>query len=214
MDSSAADVHWQYSSFVFGIPPVVTCELTTAVPIRLIFTVDNVMWSTVVCWTVTQILVSPVYIIATSEVSNHGLQTILTWPPHQACWLSRCLYLKISKSKSKFKFLTWRQCLHGWSLTDHRANVFDVKQNSVIRSLYMTFSGNQSERWWMLSVHEPRIHSIYLRAKTKLLACAGQMDTAPTNYCSTPLRKGNRTFYFDMDINQLELTTYKNVKIQ
>ena len=30
------------------------------------------MWSTVVYWTVTQILVSPVYIIATSQVSNAG----------------------------------------------------------------------------------------------------------------------------------------------
>ena len=51
----AADVHWQYSNFVFGIPPVITRELTTAVPIRFNFAGDNVMWSTVVYWTVTQI---------------------------------------------------------------------------------------------------------------------------------------------------------------
>ena len=56
--SCAGYVHMQYSSFVFGIPPVITCELTTAVPIRFHFAGHNVIWSTVVHWTVTDILVS------------------------------------------------------------------------------------------------------------------------------------------------------------
>ena len=77
------------------VSPFTTHEWTMAVLIRLNFTGDNVMWSTVVCWTVTHILVSPVYIIATSQFSNHGLQTMLKWPRHQSCCL--CLYLKISK---------------------------------------------------------------------------------------------------------------------
>ena len=95
LQSSAAGMYWHYSRFVFGISPVITRELTTAVLIRFNFAGDNVMWSIVVHWTVTVILVSPVYIIATSQVCNHRLQTLLTWPQHQACWL--CLHPKIRK---------------------------------------------------------------------------------------------------------------------
>ena len=75
--------------------PVIACELTTAVQIRFNSAEDNVMWSTVIHWTVTQILVPPVCIVPTSQVSNHGLQNMFTWHRYLACWL--CLHLKIRK---------------------------------------------------------------------------------------------------------------------
>ena len=62
-------------------------------------------------WTVAQILVPPGYIITTFQVSNHGLQAMLAWHCHPACWL--CLHLKINKkSKSEFKFLMYWIGLH------------------------------------------------------------------------------------------------------
>ena len=69
-----------------------------------------------------QILVPPVYIIATSQVSDHWLQTMFSWHWASGSWL--CLHLKISKlSKSEYKFLLWRQCWNGgvcyWWCTKH-----------------------------------------------------------------------------------------------
>ena len=83
------------NSFVLGISPVIACELTAAVQIRFNSAGDNVMWSTVIHWTVTQILVPPLCTIATSQLSNHVLQAMFTWHRCLACWL--CLHLKIRK---------------------------------------------------------------------------------------------------------------------
>ena len=57
---------------MFGLSPIMTRELTRAVQIRFNFVWDNVMQSTEIHLKVTQILVPPVYVIATSHVSNHG----------------------------------------------------------------------------------------------------------------------------------------------
>ena len=115
MQSRAADVHWQYFSFMFKLSLVIIHESASAVQIRSIFAGDNIMQSIVIHWAVTQVLVTPVYIIETSQVSNHGWQAMLTWHRYPARWLY--LHLKIIKSsESKLKFLQWRQCLHWWSL--------------------------------------------------------------------------------------------------
>ena len=88
-------VQQMYTGHCVWDSPVIARELTTAVEIRFNFAADNVMWSTVIHWTVTQILVPPVCIIATSQVSNHSSQARFTWYRYLACWL--CLYLKIRK---------------------------------------------------------------------------------------------------------------------
>ena len=93
------------------------------------------MQSTDIYWTVTQILVPPVYIIATSQVCNHWLQAIFTRHSAFGSWLH--LHLKINQQQQvvqiRIQVSHVEAVLERWSLitsamvathAEHKRNTF------------------------------------------------------------------------------------------
>ena len=77
MQSSAADVQWRYFSFVPEVSPATRRGLIAAIQIRFNFAGGSAMQSTVIHWTMIQIRIPSVYIIATSKFP------IMSYKP---CW--------------------------------------------------------------------------------------------------------------------------------
>ena len=119
--TTQSEARWINSSYITTSTPftggdnAVVCRICSSTPrnviswglemwleqwqfkLDLILLVDNVMQSTDIYWTVTQILVPPVYIIATSQVCNHWLQAMFTWHWAFGSWLY--LHLKINQQQ-------------------------------------------------------------------------------------------------------------------
>ena len=92
--SSAVVVHWQYFSFVFGIPQSshVSWQWQFKLNLILLGRMSSSQLISIEQW---HRSLFPRCIIATSHVSNHWLQAMFTWHWASGCWL--CLHLKIDK---------------------------------------------------------------------------------------------------------------------